>query len=228
MTPLVMVIEKSNESGTPLSCVVKEHVACRTIEAVDWRSGIRHLLSAQSPQPDGVITGIPLQGIEPREAFGAFRSLKPGLFIIACVMHADECAAALHHGADDFVMLPPCPHRLQVTLRHLLRLKRMAEELEALRSLHTQHGANGHVVSGNGHVGNGVIRVLGEDNHVFPLRRMEKEAIRLALKHYDGCISHAARRLGIGRSTLYRKMDELNIAYERELISAESYVKEPA
>jgi transcriptional regulator of acetoin/glycerol metabolism len=33
--------------------------------------------------------------------------------------------------------------------------------------------------------------------------------IRLAVKHYGGRMSLVARRLGIGRSTLYRKIREL-------------------
>jgi transcriptional regulator of acetoin/glycerol metabolism len=35
--------------------------------------------------------------------------------------------------------------------------------------------------------------------------------IRLALGHYRGHITEVARRLGIGRSTLYRKMREFGL-----------------
>lgn len=41
------------------------------------------------------------------------------------------------------------------------------------------------------------------------LRSIEEDAIRLALKHSGGCMTKAARNLGIGRSTLYRKIDEI-------------------
>lgn len=41
------------------------------------------------------------------------------------------------------------------------------------------------------------------------LKRLEKEAIQLALKHSGGCMTQAARNLGIGRSTLYRKVEEI-------------------
>jgi len=40
------------------------------------------------------------------------------------------------------------------------------------------------------------------------LEAIEADAIRLALAHYDGQMSEVARRLGIGRSTLYRKVRE--------------------
>jgi DNA-binding NtrC family response regulator len=35
--------------------------------------------------------------------------------------------------------------------------------------------------------------------------------IRLAIDHYNGQMSEVARRLGIGRSTLYRKLKEMGI-----------------
>lgn len=40
------------------------------------------------------------------------------------------------------------------------------------------------------------------------LRSIEEEAIRFALKHYGGSMTKAAASLGIGRSTLYRRMME--------------------
>ena len=46
---------------------------------------------------------------------------------------------------------------------------------------------------------------LGEDGHIRPLAEIEADALTCALRRYDGQMSEAARRLGIGRSTLYRK-----------------------
>ncbi len=40
------------------------------------------------------------------------------------------------------------------------------------------------------------------------LEHIEAETIRFALAYYRGQMSAVARRLGIGRSTLYRKMKE--------------------
>jgi len=46
---------------------------------------------------------------------------------------------------------------------------------------------------------------------VRPLAQVEAEMIELALKQYNGRMSEAARRLGIGRSTLYRKVQALGL-----------------
>ena len=39
----------------------------------------------------------------------------------------------------------------------------------------------------------------------------EPDVIRLAIGHYRGRMTEVARRLGIGRSTLYRKLGELGM-----------------
>jgi len=47
--------------------------------------------------------------------------------------------------------------------------------------------------------------------HLRPLEEIEADVIRLAIGHYRGRMTEVARRLGIGRSTLYRKLGELGI-----------------
>ena len=49
------------------------------------------------------------------------------------------------------------------------------------------------------------------DGHLRPLDEIEADIIRLAIGHYRGRMSEVARRLGIGRSTLYRKLGGLGI-----------------
>lgn len=49
------------------------------------------------------------------------------------------------------------------------------------------------------------------DGNLRPLEEIEADVIRLAIGHYRGRMSEVARRLGIGRSTLYRKLGELGI-----------------
>jgi DNA-binding NtrC family response regulator len=48
-------------------------------------------------------------------------------------------------------------------------------------------------------------------NHMRKLEELEAEIIRMAITRYDGRMSEVARRLGIGRSTLYRKLKELGL-----------------
>ena len=54
----------------------------------------------------------------------------------------------------------------------------------------------------------GSLAMLTAAGEVRPLEEMENEIIRFAISHYRGQMSEVARRLKIGRSTLYRKLDE--------------------
>lgn len=54
--------------------------------------------------------------------------------------------------------------------------------------------------------------LLDGDGDMRKLDELEAEAIRFALVHYRGRMSAMARKLGIGRSTLYRKMKEYGLA----------------
>ena len=54
----------------------------------------------------------------------------------------------------------------------------------------------------------GTLAMLTSDGEIRPLEEMENEIIRFAISHYRGQMSEIARRLKIGRSTLYRKLDE--------------------
>jgi DNA-binding NtrC family response regulator len=55
------------------------------------------------------------------------------------------------------------------------------------------------------------IPVVSEGGHIRKLEEVEADMIRLALHRYRGQMSEVARKLGIGRSTLYRKMKELGL-----------------
>ncbi len=64
--------------------------------------------------------------------------------------------------------------------------------------LHLPHHASG-------------VSMFTSDGHLRPLAEIEADIIRLAIGHYRGRMSEVARRLGIGRSTLYRKLIELGL-----------------
>jgi len=61
-------------------------------------------------------------------------------------------------------------------------------------------------------IGPDALELLGDDRHVKPMEELEASAIRFAISHYRGRMTEVSRRLGIGRSTLYRKLKDLGIA----------------
>ena len=67
-------------------------------------------------------------------------------------------------------------------------------------------GGNGHAPAA-GHS----LSLTDPRGDVRPLEDIEREAIRFAIAHYRGQMSEVARRLKIGRSTLYRKLEGLGL-----------------
>jgi DNA-binding NtrC family response regulator len=71
-------------------------------------------------------------------------------------------------------------------------------------------GERGEAAAPAFHEGAGVM-LYTEDGNLRPLEEIEADVIRLAIGHYRGRMTEVARRLGIGRSTLYRKLSDLGI-----------------
>jgi len=65
-----------------------------------------------------------------------------------------------------------------------------------------------------------VIASVDPGGHVRKLADVEEELIRFALKFYHGQMSQVARKLGIGRSTLYRKLKDYGIDPDNPLKDA--------
>jgi len=61
------------------------------------------------------------------------------------------------------------------------------------------------------HGGHAGVTLFRPDGNLRALDEIEADVIRLAIGHYRGRMTEVARRLGIGRSTLYRKLGELGI-----------------
>ena len=56
-----------------------------------------------------------------------------------------------------------------------------------------------------------MMALVDSDGQVRPIEEIEAEVIRFAINHYRGQMSEVARRLRIGRSTLYRKLESLGL-----------------
>ena len=59
------------------------------------------------------------------------------------------------------------------------------------------------------------VNILDRDGHLRSLEDIEHDLIQFAIENYSGHMSEVARRLGIGRSTLYRKVREHDLENKR-------------
>ena len=70
------------------------------------------------------------------------------------------------------------------------------------------------------------LRLIDAHGDVRPLEDIEREVIRFAIAHYREQMSEVARRLKIGRSTLYRKLEGLGLDEGRAKREAENAAAE--
>jgi DNA-binding NtrC family response regulator len=93
---------------------------------------------------------------------------------------------------------PPMPHHLAEPIPTMI---------EAMPPL----GMDPSVEPVGASFGPGMLTLLDSHGDVRPLEDLESEVIRFAIAHYRGQMSEVARRLQIGRSTLYRKLDSIGM-----------------
>ncbi|WP_137133534.1 sigma-54 dependent transcriptional regulator [Rhizobium sp. FKY42] len=81
----------------------------------------------------------------------------------------------------------------------------LSDLLRSARADHSRANSHHHAASDN------IIVSTDDTGEVRKLADVEEELIRFALKFYRGQMSQVARKLGIGRSTLYRKLKDYGI-----------------
>lgn len=144
-------------------------------------------------------------GRDPEAGLAIVRRLRaaaPDLAIVATdASNPDVAVAAAEAGAHETTP-EGADHRL-VTLA-LRRAAECTADHRELRSLRAQHpGPNGALTS--------LASPFGDARTVPPLREIEREAIRHALAATGGRVGQAAKMLGMGRATLYRRLATLDV-----------------
>jgi DNA-binding NtrC family response regulator len=137
------------------------------------------------------------------------QNIKPDLPIIVLVKYGDYQAAAeaLLLGAQDFLTKPVAETRMSVTLRNAILLRNARREA---RRAHTAQAMSGHHTDAAApNTSPSLISLLNSEGHARKIQDIEMTAIRFAVQFYKGRMTEVARKLGIGRSTLYRKLGHI-------------------
>ncbi|ABS67313.1 two component transcriptional regulator, Fis family [Xanthobacter versatilis] len=181
---------------------------------------------------DLVVPGLDGMGV--LDAMAA-RGLAVPVVVQVTAAGLDAASGAIRAGARDFVVKPAGALRLQVALANAVALGRAAPPTTRPARTQPDNAQPDNVVaftpaSGPFVVAPPPLRDSGTESPLPPLLRteslayarldaagharrleqIEAEAIRFACHLYGGRMAEVARRLGIGRSTLYRKLAELD------------------
>jgi DNA-binding NtrC family response regulator len=160
---------------------------------------VNHFITKLSAEEGRKVHGVTPRALEMLKAYtwpGNVRQIENTVFraIVLCETETLDVAdfpqiAALVPGYD-FVMPPaPAPEALQRRPEPIVR------------------PVQGQVSDGNA-IG---VSIVTDGGHIRTLEEVEADMIKLAMHRYRGQMSEVARKLGIGRSTLYRKMRDLGL-----------------
>ena len=158
-----------------------------------------------------VVLDLVMPDLDGLGVLARMRAAKVNIPVIVQTAHGgiDNVVSAMRAGAADFVVKPAGAERLQVSLRNALSAKALEGELQRIkRSLPP---ACESVPLAPLAINEPSLRLIDHDGHLRPLDALESDVIRFAIEHYRGRMSEVARRLKIGRSTLYRKLESLEL-----------------
>jgi DNA-binding NtrC family response regulator len=164
-----------------------------------------HFLARFAAEEGRRITSISAQALQLLTAYswpGNVRQLENAMFraVVLCDGHeltVDEFPQIAAHVEGFSAAIPSAPAQVE---------RRPA--ISGPVMLGAEHTVPQTVEIGKGELG---IPAVTEKGDIRSLEAMEADMIRLALGRYRGHMTEVAKRLGIGRSTLYRKMREFGL-----------------
>ncbi|MCK1358087.1 sigma-54 dependent transcriptional regulator [Bradyrhizobium sp. 199] len=156
---------------------------------------LRHFLARFAAEENRQITGISGEAMAHLAQLdwpGNIRQLENAVYRAVVMSEGDQL------GLSDFPLLASQPHPVTEIPTAPLMLEPAA----------TPSMVSGSEIPIVPLAAAGTLAMLTPTGDVRALEDMENEIIRFAISHYRGQMSEVARRLKIGRSTLYRKLDE--------------------
>lgn len=221
MKPLLLLVEDDAVEAHRLESVVTL-LGYDCILAADGDAAMAQLAHRRF---DVVLLDLVLPELDGMGVLGAMkaRGLTAPVVVAVTADGIDGAQSALRAGARDFVVKPAGALRLQVALANAAALGRaeialagrdniipLAPHLEDANAPAADQSAPAHQAMTADGDPLPASSWLDAHGHVRPLEEIEDGAIRVACTLYGGRLTEVARRLGIGRSTLYRKLARLS------------------
>ncbi len=155
---------------------------------------------------------VALDGYDAQDYLGlisAMLAASAGLPVILLLPYGEESLAqkALRIGVHDFLVKPVAMEKLKLSIQHAITISHMRRYIDRLERHISSNASITHDEKNSIMLSQMHSFLIDEKGDIKPLHILEQEIIRSVLRYSNGCVSRAARSLGIGRSTLYRKVD---------------------
>lgn len=208
MTDTILVVNDDAAQRHMAEFALGEKLKFNTISASSAQEAIDRALSNRMPMPDLMLLDMKMPGIDGVAVIRAVKAQRPDFPIIIITEYGDHESAthAVNAGANDFLTKPMSIDRLGLSIMNLLRLRQLHHVIARLEKQMVADGLSLPQLPERASLNPSLV---DEHGKVKKLRALEEDAIRFALRHCGGSMTRAARTLGIGRSTLYRKVSEM-------------------
>jgi DNA-binding NtrC family response regulator len=183
---------------------------------------VRHFLirfAAEEGKRIRAVTGEALSLLNAHPWPGNVRQLENAVFRAVVLAEGDEVGAAefpqlaLHAMRAAAPTAVPAEEMPRPAAEAVSTAPLILEEAPAM----SPHGSEA-----QGGASPDALSLVDVSGNVRPLDEIEAEVIRFAITRYRGQMSEVARRLKIGRSTLYRKLEEIGIGADKSGSAAEN------
>ena len=177
-------------------------------EVDSYSAGADALAALEADPPDALILDVMMPGVDGNQVLARLATVAPDVSAVVVSAHSgvDTVSNAIRLGASEFLAKPVRRERLLGAVRQAVewtRLKRRIADLEAKLTaveVATSRARTPRPTPNDPYAGE------RKSPSLLDLQTLEQQAIQRALEYTGGNVSEAARRLGIGRTTLYRKM----------------------
>ncbi len=174
-----------------------------------FSGGAEALRALEHGPPDALVLDVMMPGVNGNDVLARLPKVAPdvSVVVVSAVVGVDAIAEAIRLGASEYLTKPVRRERLLGAVRQAVewtRLKRRISDLES--KLCQVEEAATRAVSARAATPRDPYTGERKSPSLLDLQTLERQAIRRALEYTGGNVSEAARRLGIGRTTLYRKM----------------------
>jgi DNA-binding NtrC family response regulator len=213
MTARVLVVDDDPVQRRLIEAMLRR-LGHEPLTADNGEAAVRQLSDAHAAPVDCVVLDLTMPGLDGMSVLARLRALGIETPVIVQTVHGSVGAAvaAVRAGACDFVVQPVAVERLQVSLANALAQAALKSEIRRMR--HNGAAAAPAMIDAAPTMvpaDPAALALLDAEGRMRPLDELEAEIIRFAIAHHDGRMSEVARRLKIGRSTLYRRLGELGL-----------------
>ena len=183
----LLVIDEDLSQRAIICSAFEEKLNYKTTGFSLVTEAINYLKTNNSISPDIILFDIS-KTTNYCKAIEDLKLISNNAIVIVLTKYGDyeNAMIAVNAGANDFLTKPVSIERFSITFRNLLMLRNMQN---------TSSYKN-------------PFPLLAEDGNVRMMSELEEEIISYAMQRYNGRMTEVARRLGIGRSTLYRKSEQ--------------------